>query len=103
MHKELRELARVAASSRVRSVLMGQRAGKPRRKAPLTHDPDSLVWARKAAGRTQVWLAEQLGISAGHMSEIESGTRGLTAAKLRKTAELLDCPEAVLLAKATAA
>jgi transcriptional regulator with XRE-family HTH domain len=76
---------------------------RQRRKAPLTHDPEALVWARQTAGRTQAWLAEQLGISAGHMSEIESGTRGLTPARLLEASRLLNCPPSVLRSKVSAA
>jgi DNA-binding transcriptional regulator YiaG len=57
------------------------RAGQ-RQVGQLDHDPESLVWARKQAGLTQKELAEQLGISAGHMSEIESGKRNLTPKNL---------------------
>lgn len=77
-------------------------ATRPRRKAPLTHDPEALTWARTKAGRTQAWLAAELGISPGHMSEIEAGTRGLTDEKLRRTAELLDCPPSVFRVKRAA-
>jgi transcriptional regulator with XRE-family HTH domain len=65
----------------------------------LDHDPQSLVWARKQAGFTQKDLAEHLGISAGHMSEIESGKRNLTPPNLVRAADLLKCPRAVLAAK----
>lgn len=69
----------------------------------LDHDPESLVWARKQAGFTQKYVAEQLGISPGHMSEIESGKRNATPANLKKLAKLLNCPRAVLARKYAAA
>lgn len=81
---------------------MGEQTARPRRKSPLTHDPESLAWAIKVSGATQAQLAEQLGISKGHMSEIVNGTRGLTPAKLRRTAQLLGCPESLILAKVAA-
>lgn len=65
----------------------------------LDHDPASLVWARKQAGFTQKELAEAIGVSPGHMSEIESGKRNLTPKNLGKTAKLLNCPRAVLESK----
>lgn len=65
----------------------------------LDHDPESLVWARKQAGFTQKQLAEHLGVSAGHMSEIESGKRNLTPANLLKAATFLGCPRGVIAAK----
>lgn len=82
---------------------MGESKKRPRQVGQLDHDPESLVWARKAAGFTQKQLAEALGISTGHMSEIESGTRNLTPVNLAKAAKLLKCPRAVIAAKAEAA
>lgn len=69
-------------------------------RAPINHDPASLVWARTKAGWTQSRLAAALGISKGHMSEIESGKRSATDERLDRIAELIDCPRAVLEAKA---
>ncbi len=54
------------------------------------------MWARKAKGATQAWLAREVGISPGHMSEIESGTRNAHPALLIKLAEALNCPVTVL-------
>lgn len=82
---------------------MGDRRTSQRRKSPVRHDPEALAWARRQAGRTQAWLALELGISKGHMSEIESGTRDLTEPKLRQAAQLLGCPQTVLEAKKAAA
>lgn len=78
---------------------MGERKARERRVSRLDHDPASLVWARKTAGVTQGWLAEGLGISLGHMSEIESGKRNLTPKNLAKAAKLLNCPRVVLVRK----
>lgn len=78
---------------------MGERTAQLRRSGQLDHDPESLVWARKQAGFTQSDVANLLGISAGHMSQIESGQRNLTPRNLAKLAEALRCPRAVLSAK----
>jgi transcriptional regulator with XRE-family HTH domain len=66
------------------------------RKAPLDHDPGAVVWARKAKGVTQAWLANAIDISTSHMSEIESGTRNAPPHLLNKLAEALNCPVTVL-------
>lgn len=78
---------------------MGEHRTRPRRVSSLDQDPVSLVWARKQAGKTQRWLAQSLGISAGHMSEIESGTRNATPERLTEIANLLGCPRSVIEAK----
>lgn len=80
-------------------LFMGDRRQQERRVSQLDHDPASLVWVRKQAGITQGSLAKQLGISIGHMSEIESGKRNLTPANMTKAAKLLGCPRAVLVRK----
>jgi transcriptional regulator with XRE-family HTH domain len=79
---------------------MGERNVRARRKSPVAHDTEALRWALNATGHSYYWLAGELGISRGHMSEIANGTRILTDEKLRQTAELLGCPESVLRAKA---
>lgn len=73
-----------------------------RAKTPLDHDPEAVVWARKAKGVTQSWLAKEIKISAGHMSEIESGTRNAPPHLLNAMAEALNCPVTVLERKRTA-
>lgn len=78
---------------------MGERRVTNRGVKHLDHDPASLRWARKQAGQTQAWLAQQLGVSPGHMSEIESGKRNATPANIRKIAKLLGCPRAAIEAK----
>lgn len=65
-------------------------------KRPLDHDPESVAWARRAVGATQRWLAETVGISPGHMSEIEAGTRNAPPHLLNKMARALNCPRSVL-------
>jgi transcriptional regulator with XRE-family HTH domain len=75
---------------------MPQTRDRTARKTPLDHDPEAVVWARKAKGATQAWLANAIGVSAGHMSEIESGTRNAHPALLKKIAEALNCPVSVL-------
>lgn len=66
------------------------------RLAPLDHDPASLVWARKNAGWTQSALASAIGVSKGHMSQIESGQRNATPPVLNRIAAALNCPRSVL-------
>lgn len=78
---------------------MGEQTVTVRGVRQLDHDPAALRWARKQAGQTQAWLAAELGISPGHMSEIESGKRNATPANIRKIAKLLGCPRSVIEAK----
>jgi DNA-binding XRE family transcriptional regulator len=84
------------STSRLRSVPVGERRAPNRTVRQLDHDPESLVWARKQAGFTQKQVAEALGISPGHMSEIESGKRNATPRNLTALAKLLNCPRPVL-------
>jgi len=72
------------------------------RRAPFDHDPESVAWARKAKGWTQAALAGAAGISASHMSEIESGTRNAPPHLLLKLATALNCPVSVLERKRAA-
>lgn len=65
-------------------------------KQPLDHDPEALAWARKKDGRTQGDLARAVGISIGHMSEIEKGSRNAPPHLITKLAEALNCPRSVL-------
>jgi len=58
----------------------------PRR---LAHDPHALRAARRRAGRSQAWLAEQLGCSRSLVVEMESGTRSARAERLPMIADLL--------------
>jgi transcriptional regulator with XRE-family HTH domain len=71
-------------------------------KRPLDHDPAAVTWARKAKGWTQALLAEQIGISPSHMSEIEKGDRNATPALLIKIAQQLNCPVSMLERKRAA-
>lgn len=67
------------------------------RKSPLDHDPEALRWALKSVpGATQSWLADEIGISAGHMSEVLSGSRNAPPHLLTKIAVALNCPRSVL-------
>lgn len=66
------------------------------RKKPLDHNPEAMVWARKAKKVTQTWLAGEIGISPSHMSEIESGKRNAPPRLLGKIANALNCPITVL-------
>lgn len=69
---------------------------RPRRKTPVDHDPEALVWARKAAGWRQAPLAREVGISPSLLCEAEKGTRGLAPGVLKQLAEVLKCPVTVL-------
>lgn len=81
---------------------MGERRARPRRVRQLQHDPASLVWVRTQAKITQRAVAQHLGVSPGHMSEIESGKRNLTAKNLAKVAKFLSVPPSILRAKVAA-
>ena len=72
---------------------------RPRRKSPVDHDPEALVWARKAAGWRQAPLAREVGMSPSSLCEAEKGTRGIHPEKLNQLAEVLACPVAVLRRK----
>jgi transcriptional regulator with XRE-family HTH domain len=65
-------------------------------KSPLDHDPEAVTWARKSVGWTQAALAQEVGISPGHMSEIEAGTRNARPDLLNRIAKALNCPRSVL-------
>ncbi|MEV6344172.1 helix-turn-helix transcriptional regulator [Actinoplanes sp. NPDC051851] len=75
---------------------------RPRRVAPVTHDPAALKWARERAGWRQGALARQLGISASVLCEAEKGTRGLAPSVMNRLAETFQCPVTMLLAKVAA-
>ncbi|MET0423613.1 MAG: helix-turn-helix transcriptional regulator [Actinoplanes sp.] len=75
---------------------------RPRRKAPVDHDPVALKWARERAGWRQSDLARELGISRSVLSEAESGTRGLSPAVKNRLAAVLNCPVTVFERKAVA-
>jgi transcriptional regulator with XRE-family HTH domain len=72
---------------------------RPRRVAPLDHDPDALKWARQAKGLSQAALARRLEISSSHLCEIEKGTRGPSPELLLRIATELQCPPQVLKRK----
>jgi DNA-binding XRE family transcriptional regulator len=68
---------------------------RPRRIAPVDHDPEALKWARERAGWRATDLARAVGISRSLLSEAEGGTRGLSPAIKNKIAETLNCPVTV--------
>lgn len=76
---------------------------RPRRKAPVDHDPEALKWARERAGWRQAPLARELGISRSSLCEAEKGTRGLHPAVKNKLAAVLNCPVTVFERKGQAA
>lgn len=63
-----------------------------RPKHPLDHDPAAVTRAREAAGLTRAYVAKQLGVSAGLVSEIEKGTRNATPARIEQMAAILGVP-----------
>lgn len=73
-----------------------QSTPRGRRVSALDHEPESVLYARNKAGLKQAFAADQLKISAGHLSEIEGGTRNASPALLIKMAELYNCPIVVL-------
>ena len=67
-----------------------------RRKSPLDHDPEALVWAFKKSGLTQKAFADAIGKSASMVSEMFKGTRNMTPATMQAAAVALNCPLTVL-------
>jgi transcriptional regulator with XRE-family HTH domain len=65
---------------------------RPRRIAPVDHNPEALAWAMRRAGWRQAPLAREVGISRSLLSEALKGQRGLSPAVLNKIAETLGCP-----------
>lgn len=65
---------------------------RPRRIAPVDHNPEALAWAIRRAGWRQAGFAREIGISRSLLSEALKGTRGLSPAVLNKMAETLGCP-----------
>lgn len=66
------------------------------RPGPLNHEPEAVIWARKAKGWTQAALARHLGVSPSLICEIEKGTRNATPHLLTQIAGALNCPVSVL-------
>lgn len=67
------------------------------RKSPLFHDPEALRWAlNRVEGASQAWLAREVDISQGHLSEILVGTRNCPPDLLRRVARALNCPRSML-------
>lgn len=64
---------------------------RPRRKAPLEHDPSALRKARIRAGLLQRDLAREIGVSPSVLSEAENGTRGISPPVRARLAKVLDC------------
>lgn len=69
---------------------------RPRRIAPVDHDPEALAWAIKRTGWQQAALAREVGISRSLLSEALKGTRGLRPAVMNKIASTLNCPVSVI-------
>jgi len=65
-------------------------------KSPLDHIPVAVAYARDQAGLTQAQLGELVGVSQGHISEIERGTRNAPPPLIRRLAYALNCPRVIL-------
>lgn len=64
---------------------------RPRRKAPVEHDPRALREARIRAGLLQGDLARQVGVVQSVLSEAERGTRGISPVVRARIAKVLSC------------
>jgi transcriptional regulator with XRE-family HTH domain len=60
-------------------------------RCPLDHDPVALRRRRVELGLSQAEVAAAASISAGHLCELEGGTRNPSPAVLRILAEVLSC------------
>jgi transcriptional regulator with XRE-family HTH domain len=69
----------------------------------LEHEPEAVVYARKNAGLNMTQAADLIGCSLGLLNDIEKGRRNATAERLRKMAQVYNCPLVVLQRKRWAA
>ncbi|GAA4439772.1 helix-turn-helix domain-containing protein [Phytohabitans houttuyneae] len=82
---------------------MAMTRSRTERKTPFDHNPEAVAWAMDAKGWTQKALAEAVGISPSHMSEIVGGTRNAPPHLLKRLADALNCPVTLLERKRAAA
>lgn len=68
----------------------------------LYHSPEALQWALDKSGLKQYELAEAVGKSKGHISDLLSGRRSAPPSLLNQIAEALNCPVVALEAKRVA-
>lgn len=61
-------------------------------RGPLHQNPTAIRQARDARHVRQAALAEAVGVSPGHISEIEGGTKNASVQLLARIAEVLNCP-----------
>lgn len=66
------------------------------RKLTLGQEPDAVAYARTKAGLSKVAAAEAIGISPQLYGDIEAGRRNATPERLRRMAEVFNCPIVVL-------
>lgn len=66
-------------------------------RSPLDHDPGLLRRRRIELGCAQAEIAQRAGVSAGHLSELERGTRNPSPPLLAALARALDCTTADLM------
>ena len=76
----------------------GATKGPRNRKAPsvLHQEPGAVTWAREKAGLTKRALAGMVGLSEQYLGEFESGWRNASPTNLKKIADALNCPVAIL-------
>lgn len=70
----------------------GSRKAQRAVKSPLTHNPAALRQARHAKGLSQRQLAQLVGCTASHVSDLEQATRDAHPRLLARIATALDCP-----------
>lgn len=58
---------------------------------------DVIFETLESQGRTQRWLARQLGIHWTHLTHYKNGSRKAPEAVIRRSAELLGLPESLVL------
>lgn len=63
-------------------------ARRPSSWKPTPQNPERCRWAREQAGLTLTGAAAQLGISAGYLSEIETGSRSASVIRQQAMAKL---------------
>lgn len=71
----------------------------PPRERRLIQNPEALRRRRVLAGKSKLLLAQEIGISPTHMSNIELGKRSVSEELLHRLAKAFDCPVEELMAE----